>query len=163
MNIDPYTMKIDPHGYLSRCDVREWLRGRRAPNAAQIAAINAAIEDWVERDPDGYNDRAAADLDEAVRDILDGPAVVKITSGEARDALVALREHADDDGLVTGSAADEAVWDMSDEVRQVIACDADGGTSAAESWAEPATLYELEADLNAAARGEFTLPDHPAE
>ena len=64
---------IDPHRYLASGGVRDLLD--LVPDAEltdeKVEAINEAIDDWVEEDPEGYDEQAAEDLDQSVIEILE--------------------------------------------------------------------------------------------
>ena len=60
---------IDPNGYLASGQAEEYISGHTL-DERKVAAINQAIADRAERDPEGYSDAEARKLDIEIEGIL---------------------------------------------------------------------------------------------
>jgi hypothetical protein len=83
---------------------------------------------------------------------------IHITATEAEQAIAALRDAADENDMITPSAADAAVETMSEDVRRVVACDADGSMRARDAWCCTVGFDEVAYDLRKAADAGFEPP-----
>lgn len=60
---------IDPNGYLTNCQAEEYAYNADL-DENKVDAINRAIAGWAKRDPDGYSEAEARNLDDEIAGIL---------------------------------------------------------------------------------------------